>query len=98
MTTHTPGPWKREREPRGRWAVEVREADGLDRLIVVVDGEDSESNARLIAAAPELLELLSRVTERLALRAMDDHRFTSMNEKDDIDLARAAIAKVKGEK
>lgn len=50
----------------------------------------------LHAAAPELLELLGRVTERLALRAMADHKFASMNEKDDIDLARAAIAKVRG--
>ena len=57
---HTPGPW----------AVNVRTVWGESRVIAntttgagVSDNQD-EANARLIAAAPDLLELLTELYER----------------------------------
>lgn len=67
---HTPGPWKVERvaKPTRHYAVEIPGCVGPehpgDRIIVGEMGGDDEvhatdaANARLIAAAPELLEAL----------------------------------------
>ena len=46
--------------------------------------DEKESNARLIASAPEMLEALERLTHPMA----DD---------DDLDFAREVIAKAKGQ-
>ncbi|MBP8283830.1 MAG: hypothetical protein KAX46_07945 [Chromatiaceae bacterium] len=53
---HTPGPWKTYvSELRGGryWTVEI---PGVDDIIDIHETENGEANARLIAAAPELLE------------------------------------------
>jgi hypothetical protein len=64
-TAHTPGPWKVYRTTDGTAILGVGDADsggisdanfGLWR-----SGEEREANARLIAAAPELLDMLKRV-------------------------------------
>ena len=64
---HTPGPWKYEVEQKGiSWivgpeVVEKRIAVGggdLKGIRVCAIAKDTESNARLIAAAPELLEII----------------------------------------
>lgn len=49
---HTPGPWTQGKHERG--TIERRGPDGL--LIQVIATVGSEGDARLIAAAPELLE------------------------------------------
>ena len=81
--THTPGPWTTEETPlssrsTGRWHV----FDGFGTTAVVFGYDDeAAANARLIAAAPELLEALKDV---LAKRGHPGDRD---------DNARAAIAK-----
>ena len=102
MSTHTPGPWEVSTDPDGNGTYKIREhvdaeleierqadqetdeakADSL----YAKQNELREANARLIAAAPDLL---------IALEAMvdapdDDSRYNAA-----ID-ARAAIAKAKG--
>lgn len=84
MTEHTPGPWKCD-SSRVHTSIETNE--GLHIAMVSygnVTMEKHLANARLIAAAPELLEALEYYIDN-----GDDHKA--------IDKARAAIAKAKGE-
>ena len=80
MTEHTPGPWGVERQedlcPDGNgyiWAIkakrksEEKNADGGWKHYVQNPAyANSEANARLIAAAPELLAALKDVAEQIA--------------------------------
>jgi hypothetical protein len=89
MSKHTPGPWVYD----GCWQ-DIVSCDGKIIAFASLDGEQSEYDARLIAAAPELLEAL----EELSL-LMDDVRNGEYTP-DHLTTqpARAAIAKAKGEK
>lgn len=90
---HTPGPWHaREWQCRGVTSVgrvadnrvgfeQIAECSGNGRQ---VSNEQEEADARLIAAAPDLLEALKGV-----LRVAD-------RKTDEFDAARAAIAKATG--
>ena len=86
---HTPGPWNYDRSGyslyvnSGRELVTALSMDGK-RL------ETSEANARLIAAAPDLLEALKSVIAWLD--ASDESAFSDSQ----LALARAAIAKATG--
>ena len=92
MTTkHTPGPWRVKHKAKLGWAgVLTQEGDII--ADIVVDGQDFRDpeqaldDARLIAAAPDLLE----ACERLLRWAGWPHA------EKDIELARAAIARAKG--
>ena len=101
MSAHTPGPWRmvrfeflegeelevaRYRHPDW-W--EVRSNPDKDYRSMGVSGHIGEANARLIAAAPDLLEALEDVVKQV-LGAEADMWL-------DIKQARAAIAKAKGE-
>ncbi len=55
-TKHTPGPWKYI-----AWHGQHGVHDAMDNDVCETFGEDAEANARLIAAAPELLEALMRL-------------------------------------
>jgi hypothetical protein len=59
MTQHTPGPWAITARPKGYRLIGT---DGKQRIATVEIRDEGESiddaNARLIAAAPELLEAL----------------------------------------
>ena len=103
MTTkHTPGPWSIDLEWHSDEHPEWRSvigpiADDYSRMMV--SGHIGEANARLIAAAPELLE---------ALKALDCSDILGIAEscssgmpnfefvRDRINAARAAIAKAMG--
>ena len=84
---HTPGPWNYDRSGyslyvnSGRELVTALSMDGK-RL------ETSEANARLIAAAPDLLALAERIA-----RLPEHGHYLAL-----IDEARAAISKATGEK
>ena len=55
MSKHTPGPWSAEPTPQSSywdWKVNV------SRFYIGIDTPHSEADARLIAAAPELLAAL----------------------------------------
>ena len=79
-TTHTPGPWGFEEStktiravPQNYWLATMDSWDGA---------VDHEANARLIAAAPDLLEALEEMVDESINREVK---------------ARAAIAKARGQ-
>lgn len=95
-TKHTPGPWKvslgiTEYEtictlcPTPSW--KPMRIDGPRPIL----SDETEHNARMIAAAPELLELCERMIEVIEY---NDHKLNVSDLKADI---LAAIAKAKGE-
>lgn len=97
MNKHTAGPWIARRTSAGLsgtkgWAIDFNEDQEQ-----VVDFVYEESDARLIAAAPDLLEVLESIEMRLdafneAQRDMPADSVWVCLEK-----ARAAIAKARGE-
>lgn len=98
-TKHTPGPWR---------AVDTRDGGGQWGAVYAgpncICGGMREADARLIAAAPELLAALERLTSYAAdiHSESDDGVLTPMRDEHPgawrmIDAARAALAKAKGE-
>ena len=81
MSKHTPGPWNWENY-NGIIHVFLENTFGTPSVCKLI-GENQEDNARLIAAAPELLD---------ALDALINAPWSGTN----VDKARAAIAKAKG--
>lgn len=71
MSRHTPGPWKIIEREAGR-RIEVRAKDDTDVALIKLQpsGRDRThlNNARLIAAAPDLLDAC-----KLALSSCDPH-------------------------
>lgn len=87
MDKYTPGPW------RITYSGHVCSENDLTLVAVAQHSRSIDANARLIAAAPELLE---------ALRPFAETDLTVLNGSDtfafDVLRARAAIAKVEGMK
>jgi hypothetical protein len=86
MAKHTPGPWFLDDDgrifdtpDRGQLVAEVATADPAEP-----PAEEDVANARLIAAAPDLLAALEKVV------AISDRKHDAWDE------ARAAIAKAEG--
>ena len=80
---HTPGPW----------SINGNKIDGNGYHIVSVNSHrtsEGEANARLIAAAPELLEALILICDR-------DWAYAGMEEMKIIISARSSIAKATGQ-
>lgn len=100
-TKHTPGPWSCFHMPGTTspwWTIRdgrniyVAEVDWVDHAVLV---EEAEANARLIAAAPELLEAAKGLEQALRLysgRSHRDHTITGNAVQAVID----AIAKAEG--
>lgn len=89
MNKYTPAPWK--------WQYWTNDGEIVYNVIPVMrpmDGQiENQADAQLIAAAPEMLEVLQK-----ALPVLDDMR--TMNSKKYSDIfwkAREVIAKAKGE-
>lgn len=64
MSAHTPGPWKshRFRDESGYWI----SPEGQDNMIAATSfSATEEANARLMAAAPEMLSLLEEIEDRV---------------------------------
>lgn len=61
-TKHTPGPWREGSTAHSKWveagAVRICQVD-TDEENAGISFDESEANARLIAAAPDLLEVLA---------------------------------------
>ena len=100
MSKHTPGPWKAD--DKGKAVFIPLRAHHCEQLGIQVgfvsweDDKESLANARLIAAAPELLEALKMgyadtmdYIQRNHLSGAENNRW--------LVLARAAIAKAEGE-
>lgn len=94
-TEHTPGPWVVDRDPYGR-AVYIQHPDTKVNggwVVATVWGDDKEANARIMAAAPDLLAALQACSDRMAeLQKHTNYPLAWPRE-----LARAAIAKATGQ-
>jgi hypothetical protein len=94
MTEHTPGPWEISQEPP-RWIIQAKGEIGKKAVAYMVgDFVKCAANARLIAAAPELMAALEDMLEFAA--NVHAGRNQSINYSG-MDRARAAIAKARGE-
>ena len=89
MNKHTPGPWRiGTPPPNGEQTIGTQQ--GLMVAVATTGaGTPTEANARLIAAAPDLLEALNALADYVDDRAGD-------NECRPLENARAAIAKAEG--
>ena len=88
MSAHTPGPWFAE-DDNGSWSIHS-DHDTLGGCIAVAYSFRAEANARLIAAAPDLLAAL-----RLIVHIADDPTAFALDGATlaVLHTARAAIAK-----
>ena len=64
QTSHTPGPWEVFESHTGIYILDSAEQAAVCRLEWCLE---AEANARLIAAAPELLALLKRICYKVAV-------------------------------
>lgn len=67
---HTPGPWHADWDDNGQWYIEPL---GVTGTKLRGDCEDcvEAANARLIAAAPELLEVLEALAAKACIKTPD---------------------------
>ncbi len=93
MNKHTPGPWVAVARTNSHVEIEAPDHAGYSaysaKKIATLSANNFEANARLIAAAPDLLEAL----EKLACLGNGDQYGNSEGNM----IARAAIAKATGE-
>ena len=99
--SHTPGPWKVAENLFGSTAsyevytnIETKSGKGGYTRICQITPRDQKANARLIAAAPELLAVLERVQSMFSYQF--EGGLTGCMADLSIDV-RAAIAKATGE-
>lgn len=84
--THTPGPWHINKIGRG-YGVFTQDTHQVAGIIGLTSERD-EANARLIAAAPELLEAAKKLSALLhELHKEEDPEYLPAPELDDLDLA-----------
>lgn len=104
MSKHTPGPWLVKSDPIRFDTLSTvvggvkKKAKGIERQMIVQVGgwaewREQEANARLIAAAPDLLEALKALTNSL-----DEHDLLHDDQRLAFGDSLAAIAKATGEK
>ena len=77
MSSHTPGPWNAVESQPGIYWIDTREGSHAYGDIATVleggmDPEENAANARLIAAAPDLLAALEDAREEIAMRVLED--------------------------
>ena len=93
-TQHTPGPWavgskSGHIETANAWRMSIAICYNKDSKADGVSKEEFEANARLIAAAPELLEALNTWLKQYSAEEYEDCP--------EVVQTRAAIAKATGE-
>jgi len=95
MSNHSPAPWHALRAPHG--VIDIFDKNEHDLVTIFGDDAEKKANARLMAAAPELLEALQAL--RLA-REQDKYRSWEKGVPEFAKaeaLADAAIAKAAGD-
>lgn len=104
MSKHSPGPWKWEPDEYSKGAGHIVDCNGAHVVFAhrcdQPTGLAYEADARLIAAAPELLEALKQAQAWMfdALQAFEGHPSPSENRGKDIDAAMCAlIRRIEGE-
>jgi hypothetical protein len=90
MSKRTPGPWVITHSPLNGYRVSDKTGWGV---AVVLKDTNDEANARLIAAAPEMLEALEMADELIDQLVIDN----TDNYAEERAKIRAAIATAKGE-
>jgi hypothetical protein len=89
MAGHTPGPWLSERNYRSTGSYVIssdgRQLASVNQRLAGLDQRDSEANARLMAASPDMLKALQSLCGE------------NMPTRDDFESARAVIAKATGD-
>lgn len=88
MNAHTPGPWSFIKGS-GKLLSRIYDSDG--KLVCIFGGPPSDANARLIAAAPEMLLALQTIASRAP------HRGTVMLHEEELILITQAITKATGQ-
>lgn len=95
-TEHTPGPWSYGQDGIDCWTLFFDDSgDGCgDGEVYISDAADdnSEANARLIAAAPDMLQALENIEANLTGRDCFPNRVEQS-----LRAAKSAIAKARGE-
>lgn len=91
MSKFTPGPWIKT--SLGRIVMTNDTKESICRLATRTDADEQDANARLIAAAPDLLNALQAVANALEWH---EDRMPKGQDSGALDLARAAITKAKG--
>jgi hypothetical protein len=93
MSKHTPGPWNLYPNNASDWVVRKMFPDGQESH-EIARCQSGMDNARLIAAAPDLLAAL-----KMAVSALERSDYIQMDgdSVDVIDVSRDAIAKAVGE-
>lgn len=81
---HTPGPWNVAKTTFGQTIIDAPSIGEIVCRVEEWSEKQDEANARLIAAAPELLDALKLVVQRCGPNSTDGA------------IARAAIAKAEG--
>jgi hypothetical protein len=94
VSGHTPGPWRHhgrrsESQSHRGFAIWSEKCCIGDVFPLDPDGNGGEANARLIAAAPEMYELLKEIDRRGYLGIHDDPE-------DAVDPARELIKRIEG--
>ncbi len=101
MSKHTPGPWRIKQSDSGHWfVVSGGTGNPIAQTLRKVWRTEDEANARLIAAAPDLLAALEKLAQyadtcELFLRETHPGKADALGKR--VSCARAAIAKAKGE-
>ena len=67
MNEHTPGPWRPVTDGISHWV----EIDGVIVMVMNYRNKQAQANARLISAAPELLEALKNAIEIIEGTGLD---------------------------
>jgi hypothetical protein len=95
-TKHTPGPWKQYRDSQGNVRIQGNVPGGPVAFIEEMNNTggtpQDHANARLIAAAPELLDALKRILEGNTMEGREEWGFRDVIQ-EHYKIARAAIAK-----
>ena len=98
-STFTPGPWQIVQAPNGR--ISVYPLGGKERVLDVYcpldrDGGTLSGNARLIAAAPDLLTLCQGVLETQWYKLTEEFPLEAAHLKELSGMARALLARIEG--
>ncbi len=79
--THTPGPWYRAEQSEyiredasDNVLARIENGGHVDPDIILIEADQQEANARLIAAAPDLLEALKDIIDLVPTDCQDDAR------------------------
>jgi hypothetical protein len=91
--THTPGPWEAVLSRDTQWRIWSR-AYAEEEVLVVPWDPRAEENARLMAAAPDLLEACQTM---LAFFGPEEQHQNAATLRRALDGARTAVAKATGE-